>query len=487
VNVSVNTTGLTVTSRRSGRHVVVRPRTPEVESALASARLVVSADGDGLLSFVRQSVPLSEPIGSDSLVVPAGLELVVRLACRNGGHRFASLGGLATKPLQPIRGDWLDPGLLRFIREFDGGVIRYRNNKVDPAVLVAQTARAWPQHSIAVVCSGIPEGRRVRDVLRAHGVPSLAVNNQNRPGFVVGPGGELAPEVGRVVVTTPAYTVADGMDFGRRDLVFVVDPQVVWNRASSDCLDRARTARVYGFVPLDALPLAPWESDKLYENYGFHTVTIPAHGRVERQVVVCREAIFGGLPRNASVGTDLDRQLTEGPGPRNRWAAKVAKKAAEDGDAYLLVDNIAHALVLAEELPESGIESDGQVNTAGLSRAQRATLARAQNPSGPWLQPLIITTSALVNRDISRVSTLICALGGSGLPPLTIDQLTVPFGSPPLRIIDLDDRRTPGLGRDARRRHKLYRQREWFGPGQDPATARAEHFLATRPNGAVRP
>jgi hypothetical protein len=153
------------------------------------------------------------------------------------------------------------------------------------------------------------------------------------------------------------------------------------------------------------------------------------------------------------------------------------------GRVVVLVEGVEHGLALARHLPgwplvaahacEDGLSAD-QVQAVREGRAARRSL-----PAGA-----VVTAAALQDLGLDDVAVVVRADGGTGLP-FTPGQLVRANASPTRRLLllDVEDRHHPLLRRWARQRHNAYRECGWFAPGVDPAWARVEHFLATRPKG----
>jgi hypothetical protein len=217
-------------------------------------------------------------------------------------------------------------------------------------------------------------------------------------------------------------------------------------------------------------------------------------------VAVKRHGLWHHEVRNRLV-TRAARLLRDGyQGPQGESAEISFAKLTFDGDlpdsgfpgeaparVVVLVEGVEHGLALARHLPGWPLVAAAHVCEDGLSADQvqavrEGRAARRSLPAGA-----VVTAAALHDLDLDDVAVVVRADGGTGLP-FAPGQLVRANASPPrpLLLLDVEDRHHLLLRRWARRRHNAYRERGWFAPGVDPARARVEHFLATRPKGGHR-
>jgi hypothetical protein len=439
-----------------------------------------------------------------ALCLPAGLGPAVRETLRRAGCRVEDRGQ-APPPLPPpdlTRRGWfgaVDRTLLDAVRHHDRGLVRYGPG-VDPALLIAEVALAWPGLTVTVPVARRADARGLGRSLRAL-LPDVSV--------VTGQG--CPAEVGRVVVATfaglgntaryrlPGYRM---FDISWTDIVIALDALEATSRVARGCLGHAARARVYGLLPLDARP-SPLQGDLLRALFGFQEALLPRHGYRERSVVVLRHKVRGGMPLPPGLaGVALLRRGVWQHAVRNRQAARIAAAcaagaaqavlgpAAADAPpgAVVLAANAEHALALAARLPEEDwlLIASSDAHEAGLTADQVRLLNRPVGPFQPTAVRTITTPAVLPNLD--RPGVLVRADGGVGLPALAPEQLVERDDGPvwPLLLVDFDDRGHPQLRRRARLRWQAYLERGWFAPGVDPVQARVEQFLATRPPEGLR-
>ena len=189
-----------VTLRRCGATVQVEPACEEVRRALRTAVHVPYQVPGGRLRVFAAPVPVYRErpwADGPALCLPAGLGPVACEALRRAGRRI-EYRGQAPPPLPPpdlTRRGWfgaVDRTLLDAVRCHDRALLRYGPG-IDPALLVAQVARAWPDLTVTVPVARRADAWRLGRALRGL-LPDVSV--------VTGQGGPA--EVGRVVVATYA-------------------------------------------------------------------------------------------------------------------------------------------------------------------------------------------------------------------------------------------------------------------------------------------
>ncbi|HEY7153223.1 MAG TPA: hypothetical protein VH575_04610 [Gemmataceae bacterium] len=356
-----------------------------------------------------------------------GLEPVVRTLLTREGYKLEIIG----RPLAPLPPpdpdrlkpwDVLDHPLLDGVRHQERALIRYAAHQVDAVHLIAQVALAWPAQKMAVVATRIDQGRQVRDRLRAYGINAVAVNSENQP-----------PEVGPVVVCTPAGLSHLPVNVAWLDIVLVLDAWEITSKLGMECIGHAWWARLFGLLEEGARP-APLERDFLTALFGFHEVVIPRHGSRERIVQVLRYPIRGGmiLPAKQDVLAAKRRGLWHHD-VRNRHIAKMVRSFREgrhdivqkmfpeadarltgsfSPDVVVLVENVEHALALSRRLPDWPVLTGLEVCKEGLP-AEQATRFRPISPFGE-ARPLyaIVTSTAIGTLDLTHVGVLVRADGG---------------------------------------------------------------------------
>jgi len=148
---------------------------------------------------------------------------------------------------------------------------------------------------------------------------------------------------------------------------------------------------------------------------------------------------------------------------------------------WLIVDDVEHALALKDCLRDWRIGTGLSINVGGLTCDQRRQVMAGRSPFLTSPGPCIVTGAGMEEADLSQVDVLIRADGGTGLPPITHEQLAQAHTDcRPLLIVDFQDRHHPELRRRSRQRRPAYARRGWFPVGVEPAQARVNQFLAQR-------
>jgi hypothetical protein len=389
----------------------------------------------------------------------------------------------------------LDQPLIDCVRRYELAVIRYNPTTVDPASLVAQVARAWPEKTILILAARRVDVCRFRRRLRRYKIHADAVTGRNNPA-----------EVGRIAVSTFMAMSHAPVRHEWRDIVFVLDAVEAVGKTARWCLSHARRARWYGLVPDGAKP-SPFEDDLLTELFGFQEIYIPRHYHYEAPVAVVRCSIEGGpsLPPGLD-DVEVKRQGIWRNPMRNRRIARLARLLHDDGadqlrrqfpavaealagtstaSVFVVVENLEHGLELARKLSGWPLIAGPSPNTAGLSANDVQILlageeAREQRP------PFAIVTAAGLQTMIKPApGVVVRADGGVGLPVLGSIDLLMPTWHAGRRmvLVDFNDRHHPALRRWSRRRQEAYERQGWFAPGVDSMMARVDRFLAARPRG----
>lgn len=468
---------------RFGRVVLIK-RELALLRRLKFMEPVARQDDDNSIRIDRESLDFCREttLPEYPMMIHVGLEPAAVRLCERESYQVLRTGfrppPLARDPNSngfhsPRYADAVD-----FIAAHDSGLIRYPWGTVEPAEIIAEVARTWPALTISVIANKVRETQRVRDALRSLGVACTAANHRNRP---------VSGEVGRVVVTTPKASWADGVDFQNRDIVFVMDAITAWQRKAHPRIMEAHSGRLFGFIPLDA-EHSPTEQDWIKALFGFASVTTPAPGCIERPVTVSWERIFGGeMHRRTDTTFKLKQAGIWHHGLRNRLVRAEARAAnpvvrRDLCPVVVLTEGVDHARKLSKQMPHSRLIPDEYVRTTGMSPLHLADLQRGRNPLADHSEPFIVTASVFAKMDLSPVDTIVRADGGVGLPPIARHQLLAPPGAAPLLIVDFLDCHHPELFRQSQIRSRLYRSQEWFAPNADPVLARVEQFLAARPS-----
>jgi hypothetical protein len=438
---------------------------------------------------------LKDEADTPVLYTTTALEPVVRLVLSRAGYKVQVVGG-GLPPLTPPRldllpaSDTLDRSFLSFVEQHERGVVQYDQTAVDPARLVAQVAAGWPDRTVAAVVRREEEGKWLRGGLRSYGVDATLVTGRHH-----------ASGPSRVVVTTPVGLAYTPTEVEWLDILIAMDAQDATGKSYMECLSHAWRARLYGLLTVDARP-APLELDQMHALFGFQELFVPQHGHRLRPLRVINNSVKGGpeLPAHANLVV-LKRRGLWRHGLRNRRVARLARAFA-DGDTskltqmvgpagavhltspgvIILVENVEHALVLADVLPDWRVFTRADVCEDGLTGDQIRRLHEQRDPFA-WPLHAIVTMEVLPTLDFRWIDVLVRADGGVGLPPLNLEALVESDQGPvrPLLIADFNDRHHPVLRQRSRARQESYEDAGWFRPGIDPATARVERFLASRP------
>jgi hypothetical protein len=227
-------------------------------------------------------------------------------------------------------------------------------------------------------------------------------------------------------------------------------------------------------------------------------------------VQVVRYPVKGGEQLPPELGlVELKRRGVWHNGLRNRKVAQLARAFAGGDhaeldrllpgsrslvpmvpprDVLVLVENVEHALALAQRLPDWVLLTGPDLHEDGLTPEQVGRLHTMPDPFRADPLHAVATTAALADMDVAQVDVLVRADGGTNLPPVTDEMLAEPAEGPerPLLLVDMVDRQHPVLRRRSRSRQQAYEERGWFAAGIDTVQARVEHFLANRP-GRCRP
>jgi hypothetical protein len=472
---------------------------PEIAPKLSTVRRVAIADDRHGYRLVRRQELLLQPNPSGP---NAGLMAAVVHLLRQSRRAYTVLPRSSPRPVaipapdeSPVR--WRGPcdaQTLDFVRSHDRGLIRFDGRgAVDPAWLIAQIALAFPQANLAVLVGSAAAGFRLRQRIARwiRGVVTLTSRPDGRQ------------TVGQVVIGTPGGLAHDAVEFNKREFVIVpraTDALHYWSRVALTTV--SPRFRLFGLLA-DSQKLAPYERDQVRATFGFDEVSIPRHGFVPRPVRFVFSPVNGGprLPFDAGL-LDLKRIGIWRHPVRNRRVAQVADAISGASDDRLwqyclpeaapiiegeplhevvvLVENIEHALALAERLPDWPLVTGEEVVQVGLSSHQRRLLAdRQAQPNGAGQR--ITTAAGLLTMDLSDVDAIVWAGAGPGLPPVPAERLITRSDERGLLLVDFADRHHPSLRRWTRHRKAAYLDAGWLPPGLDPVVARVERFLASRP------
>ncbi len=446
------------------------------------------------LCVQRQLMPLfrrARDNGQPVLRFGAGLEpLVLRMLADAGirvllGDWRQDINGEAVEPwpawVQPEC--WqgpLDLPWLQLIQKHERGIARYDPGRVSPAQLIAQVALAWPSKHIAVTVTRIDDARRLGTQLRNHLNDVALVSSRHhlsrRPRVVVG-----------------TYTALGGSQAGLEwaDILIAVSAVEIGGEQGQTAFRHARRARCYGLLHV-GMELSPLEADQIVCMFGFHEIILPRPGHQLRRVEVSWRSINGGPHLPMPLGLlELKRRGLWHHHVRNRQIAKVGRQLLEErrplvdgvkGWVVVLVENREHAEALAKHLPGwpvlDGVKADHALLQRSKAEPTNSPAEAVENVSGA-----IVTFEAMPKVELSTIDAVVRADGGTGMPPWSMDQMSVPNDRSvtPLRLVDFKDRHHPVLRRRSRSRQENYECHDWFPAGVDVYEGRMQHFLDSRP------
>jgi hypothetical protein len=241
--------------------------------------------------------------------------------------------------------------------------------------------------------------------------------------------------------------------------------------------------------------------------FGVDDVVIPRHGYIGRPVEVVAVQCAGGQRLAADLETvSLKRQALWWHGLRNRRLAALARALA-DGDYQrldaelsgvaarlarpggslkiaLLVENVEHAVAIAERLPGWPIVAGFHVTTVGLSARLAALLAQRRWSGAGTPARAIVTMAGLERSGLEKLDVLVRADGGQHVPP-ALDGIVIRASAQIRRalvVVDIDDRYPPRQRQWARQRRAANLERVWVVGDVEQNTPIAR-FLADRPKG----
>lgn len=484
---------------RIGQELLVEPRCDASLSPLRTMRHALArGEGSG-----RRVEAVTESFGTidrhpsgPRTYYPAGLETVIDLLLVEARCRVTHTGDRTVALPAPVPPDGLGPGpvdaaLLEFVHSRKRGLVRYDGQFVNPARLVAQLRLAYPEAGIAVAVERREDlwafGRCLKSI-----IPAATVVDD----LHAGPAGPL-------VVSTFMGLGADGVDLHRRDILIVLDAPEALGQFARLALSGAPQARLYGLLDRTRR-LAPYDRDRVLALFGLDEVVIPRHGCVERPVEVVAVRVTGGP--SVAPGADvvaLKRRAVWLNPVRNRRLARLAgalaqgdlgRVAAESpslstrlGDGsksrvVVLVENVEHALALADRLHGWPIVTGPDVATVGLSRRQVAALEDCRWRGGDQPARVVATLAGLDAAGLVEPDVVIRADGGADVPEALANYcITHNHLARSLLLIDPDDRHHPVLRRWGRRRLNSYLARGWAVGLSGVATDAIGRFLDSRP------
>jgi hypothetical protein len=414
----------------------------------------------------------------------------------DAGHEVVAVGPaltpLPSPDLATLRKRRLyDTAMVESVAHCERSLIRYAGSSgVDPALLIAQVALAWPGQSIVVVVKRVEEVRRLRKQLHKLVRGVVGLSGDDHPPFLEG-----------VVVATIGYFLNGALSAKQRDILIVPNArefagQKRWYRTAY-----YENARLYGLLDVDAEP-SPAEWDALRSLFGFTEVVVPAHGCRLRSVVPIehrfrglvqvplqsaydtkRSGIWQNLHRNRFVAR-LARNTTKGGGPLADAIAQACKVARPR--VAVVVENLEHATALSTCLRHWSLVRAPNSWRGGLAVPRHLRRIAGQATSQQQRHS-IVTFEGLRQLNISAYDVVVRADGGPGPLPIGLSQLTTSVHTPdrPLLLVDVVDRQHPLLRKWRRSRRDAYRSRDWYPLGVDPISERVRFFLDSRPREQV--
>ncbi len=473
---------------RRGQFVEIVPPVPSLCERFQTVQHTGQATmADGFV-LKRQPFPLVWPdkdsFGNPYMQTFAGLEAEITNFLQDLGHEVVLKGDRPEHLPEPA---WKklpgnlpgDRRLLRFVQEYERGLIWYRESKVDIAWLIAQIALAYPKEKIVVMATRQSDAEVLAKRLRRYISGVSVATTRHHPA-----------KAGRVVVVTPSGLGQTGVQARERTVCICVNPTEVLNNRkkrldSRDWLPVLKT-RLYGLLCEDLL-LAPQQLDLVRALFGTQRLFIPKHGCRELPVSVVFWKFQGGSKTPLNTPTHkLKRQLVWRDRLRNGLIAGLAQAIVKDDDkaigkkyrsiahglyaklgcrVAILVENVEHAAQLLQRLPGWPIVAGTVSGSSKLSSKTKAALKTGSQPTVQKTDDVIVTTSAFAK--IGIVDVLIRADAGVALPPISSEFFVASDGVPKsLTIVDVDDRHHPHLRRRSKWRKNAYLERGWQVDGE---------------------
>jgi len=483
----MKTTRKTVTLWRWGHNLLVKPPVPALAEHLATRCHVAVPDDRHGIRIVEQRTPLTwERRWRDQRMMAtyAGLEAKAVQVLEGLGYTIKVCGGGPDSfpPPQPAAGGgaWVDQAMLEFMQSHERGVIRYRPGRVNIAKLVAQVTNCFPEEKILVVATRRNDVWRLQRDLERLDVPA---------GWAVP---ETSVRGKTVVICTYLGLGMGAASAERRTLVLYLNPAEARRWIGQEGLAHIGRARLFGLLPIGAaLPRS--DEDFVAAVFGQDSIAICEHGRVSRPVDVV--LLPARLSRNSPSLIDhvaVRRTEVWHHPVRNRRIAALARLLAKEdprrldtlprpaatvawdhlgGRIVVLAENIEQGLTLARHLPKWPLLVAETVESAGLSKHDRARLTVAGSEPRTLLCHAIVTVAALP--QVGWFDILVRADAGIDAPSLGDLHGRGDFGMEDdrLLIVDLDDRHHPLAQRWTKSRKAAYAGQGWNVIGGPPVQA----------------
>jgi hypothetical protein len=484
---------------RDGSYCVVEPACPELFRTLYTLRHNAELDAAGVCRVISRPYPLvwqqHDAAGHSQSVCYVGLEPIVREQLRQLGYTVQRLL-TPCKVLPPAQhlpwelAENVDESFLTMVQQCERGMVHFDTCHVEPARLIAEAAMAWRRHRIVVPVTRSPDAWNLRAAL-AKFVPAGEIG--------VYAGGAVADEHKRIVIGTYQQLGGGAVALHERQLLFALSPcEMLANDFGRQVVAAARSARCYGFMPINA-KVPPYQRDQLRALFGKQSISIPAHGKVQRPVNVFFTPVYGG----PTIGEGLAWPELKAKGVwehpiRNRRITGLAQAlAAKDTRVIatrfpdtvsgvrqlnkarigVLTENVDHALKLGRRLPDWPILAGKSLALDGLTPADMARLQQGRGTSRRT-RHVIVTVAGLC--DVGRLDYVIRADAGIGIPDVDLSVNTYVNGRPrAMTIIDFDDLHNSELRQRSQQRRRDYLDAGWRLPLQQPTEL--ELFLNSRP------
>lgn len=485
-SIALEGTPHTVTLRRSGQHVFIRPLIEGLDRHLFTVLhrpLDHPVDGYRVCPLAEQMV---WPAGDGSVQSTlAGLEPLLIEVLQQFGHTVRLTGDRPGELARPdtsalARFDAVDASVLGMVRRHDRGLIRYDASQVQPARLIAQIYHAWPRLSIVVTATRVEDVRRLRAGLAKLGVQATYLTSRR-----------YESHTGRLTIATYSCLGAGPVGIERRNIYIALNPVELFSGFMGygvEGIKAAWSARCYGLLPLNS-SLAPRDRDYLTALFGMEQATVPRHGFLPIDVHVVFSRIAGGpsLPRNLDVVALKRLGIWQHP-LRNRRLARLAELLAAGNSEDLartlpalagmpwdhprvgvLVEDMEHARQLAKHLSGWG---DGRSRPLYQFPEDRVVV---RDRGGHAL----VTFAGLP--EAGPFDVIVRADAGVGLPPMPATQWEVPQSSNRrLLLVDTNDRHHPVLRQRTEQRRQAYRAAGFHILGGEQPTA-LQQYCNSRP------
>jgi hypothetical protein len=401
-----------------------------------------------------------------ALVGARGLEpVILRLAIRKGLpciHRTEPPAELPDPDLGAVLASGaVDVAILCAVRQHYRFLVKYRPG-VDPAKLIVQVALAYPGAVMTIAVQHKKQARHIARLLRAAEISASAITNQDH-----------VSADARVVVATFGQLGRAAARLHRLDLLIVLDGVAALGEGPRQFLTPSytpvyfRVPRIVGLVPADR-HLALADQVGLVELFGPVTMTIQAHGMVERPVEVVPVYFKGGQASWDRRALTCKRRNVWHHRLRNRLVAGAAR-ALVAGDRAALAAYVRGL----EKVPNFPLPARVTVVVENMEHAEalKAELPGwpVDEPAAGWVTHEIATFDWLRSRRLDDVDVIVRADGGTGLLPMAPLALASPSLAPtlPLVVVDILDRNHPELRKAVRSREHAYVEAGWRPAGCD--------------------